>query len=268
MKVVYATGMSGTIGKHLPDSIQPITIDLASNVNIFAELNFAKNSNLIHLAGIVGSQVVLENIKKSEIVNIKGTVLLASEFRKKSSGIFFYVSTSHVYKPTMEDITESSALEPANAYASQKLEAENALRSIFKSTPDRLSILRVFSVLDWDVAPFTLGGAIRKLTNSTSDFILFNCSDIRDFLTPRSIARALFEIASKDFAPPIVNLCTNKGISVGAAAERMLVESGFVVPKERFSWGNSANPSIVGSNSLLISIHPNLDLTWQPSSHP
>ena len=268
MKVVYATGMSGTIGKHLPGSITPIAIDLSSDKKVFAELNFAKNSNLIHLAGIVGPQAVLVNTEKSKLVNIKGSVLLAHEFQRKSTGILFYVSTSHVYKPTAEEITESSALEPVNPYASQKLEAENALRSVFESTPDRLCILRLFSVLDWDVAPFTLGGAIRKLTDPTSEFILSNCSDIRDFLAPKTIAKALLEIASQDSAPPIVNLCTNKGVSVGAAAERMLTESGFEVPTERFSWGNSSNPSIIGSNSRLISAFPNLDLTWQPSTHP
>ncbi len=266
MKDIYATGMSGTIGKHLPITVIPIVINLISEEEAFANLNFAPHSNLIHLAGVVGPKAVSENINFSQLVNIRGTTFLAKEFFKKSSGIFFYVSTSHVYKSTTEEITETSPLGPINPYASQKLDAENSLRLIFKSAPKRLCILRLFSVLDWDVAPFTLGGAIRNLADPTSDFILSNCSDIRDFLTPKSIAQALFEIASQDISPGIVNLCTNQGISVGAAAHHMLVESGLNVPPTRFSWGNSENPSIVGSNARLISTYPNLELSWQPST--
>jgi nucleoside-diphosphate-sugar epimerase len=266
MKVVYATGTSGTIGKHLPSEIKPMAINLTSSEEEFANLSILPDSNLIHLAGIVGPQAVSRNIEVSENVNIRGTISLANEFLRKSSGIFFYISTSHVYKPTTNEITESSALEPVNIYASQKLEAEIALLSLFKSSPNRLCIIRLFSVLDWDAAPFTLGGAIRKLTDSSSEFILSNSSDIRDFLTPRKIAGALFEIASKDHSLGIVNLCSNQGTSVGSAAERMLMESGFQVPTARFTWGNSDNPSIIGSNSRLISAFPNLDLTWQPST--
>jgi nucleoside-diphosphate-sugar epimerase len=266
MKAIYATGTSGTIGKHLPSQIKPLTINLASSEQEFANLSISAESNLIHLAGIVGPQAVSGNIEFSKIINIRGTIFLANEFLRKSDGIFFYISTSHVYKPTTKEITESSALEPVNIYASQKLEAEIALLSLFKSTPNRLCIVRLFSVLDWDVAPFTLGGAVRKLTDSSSEFILSNSSDIRDFLTPKMIASALFEMASRDLSLGVVNLCTNQGTSVGLAAQRMLAESGFEVPATRFTWGNSNTPFVVGSNSRLISAFPNLDLTWQPST--
>lgn len=266
MKVIYATGTSGTIGKHLPSQTKPLDINLTSSEQEFANISILTESNLIHLAGIVGPQAVSGNIEFSQIVNIRGTIFLAKEFFKKSSGIFFYISTSHVYKPTTKEITESSTLDPVNIYAYQKLEAETALLSIFRSAPNRLCIIRLFSVLDWDTAPFTLGGAIRKLTDPSSEFMLSNSSDIRDFLTPRKIAEVLFEIASKELSLGVINLCTNHGISVGSAAVRMLTESGFEVPATRFSWGNSQNPSIVGSNSRLKSALPKLDLTWQPST--
>ena len=163
-------------------------------------------------------------------------------------------------------ISESNATAPVNTYAEQKLEAETLLQSIFESSPKRLCIIRVFSVLDWDVSPFTLGGGIRKLADIDPDFILSNASDIRDFLTPKDIARALFEIALAGTQFEIVNLCTGNGISVGDAAKRMLSESGFNVDEDKFSWGRSANPSVVGDNSLLISRHPTLKLFWQPST--
>jgi nucleoside-diphosphate-sugar epimerase len=161
-------------------------------------------------------------------------------------------------------ISESSPLSPANIYAEQKLEAETSLRRLFELQAGRLSIIRVFSVLDWDVAPFTLGGAIRKLIDS--DFTLSNSSDVRDFLTPKSIAEALYEIATTDTQTGVINLCSGSGITVGEAAKKMLRESGFEVVDDKFSWNSGPNPYIVGDNSLLKSLHPSLDLAWLPST--
>jgi nucleoside-diphosphate-sugar epimerase len=163
MKYLYATGVTGTIGRHLPADVIPVKIDLSSNRKEFINVSFETNANLIHLAGVVGPSAVLKDLGYARSVNIEGTEYLAQEFLNKSTGIFYYISTSHVYAPSSNLIAESSALSPANIYAEQKLEAETLLHRLFESESSRLCIIRVFSVLDWEVAPFTLGGAIRKL---------------------------------------------------------------------------------------------------------
>ena len=264
MKKIYSTGVTGTIGKHLPNEVTPINVDLSSEKEKFAHLDFESNSNLLHLAGVVGPSEVLKNIDYARSVNVNGSEYLAQEFLEKSRGIFYYVSTSHVYAPSEELILETNPLNPANIYAKQKLEAEILLQNVFALESHRLCIIRVFSVLDWDVAPFTLGGAIRKLTES--DYVLSNCSDIRDFLTPKSIAEAVYQIATAQTQFEIVNLCSGSGISVGEAAKKMLIESGFEVAEEKFSWGSGSNPYVVGDNSRLKSLHPRLGLSWQPST--
>jgi len=254
MYKLYATGTTGTIGRHLPSSVEPINVDLASRRENFESIIFEKNSHLLHLAGVVGPSEVLKDVDYARSVNILGTNFLAQEFINKCKGVFYYVSTSHVYAPTSNLISETSALAPANIYAEQKREAEVLLQNIFSQEPHRLCIIRLFSVLDWEVPSYTLGGAIRRLTNSED--ILSNASDVRDFLTPKAIARAIYEIAIVGSHFEIVNLCTGAGLSVGAAATRMLSESGFTVQENRFSWEQGANPYVVGDNSLLISRHP------------
>jgi nucleoside-diphosphate-sugar epimerase len=266
MKRLYSTGSTGTIGKHLPTSAHSLKFDLSRGREWFYGINFETQSNLIHLAGVVGPQDVLKDVNYARSVNISGTQFLAEEFFKKSEGTFYFISTSHVYAPSLDLISESNELAPGNIYAEQKLEAEYLLQSIFAPSPERLCIIRVFSVLDWDVAPFTLGGGIRKLADIDSGFVLSNASDVRDFLTPKDIAGAIFEIASTGTHFDIVNLCTGIGTSVGNAAKKMLSESGFVVPNEKISWGRSSNPLVVGNNSLLISRQPTLDLSWKPSA--
>jgi nucleoside-diphosphate-sugar epimerase len=172
MKKIYATGSTGTIGKYLRSDIQPVRFDLSSSEKNFKSINFDHHASLIHLAGVVGPSEVQKNIELSRSVNVDGTGFLAREFIKKSEGVFYFVSTSHVYTPSQDLISETSPIAPTNIYAQQKYEAECLLENIFSSQSHRLCIIRVFSVLDWGVAPHTLGGAIRKLTETNSDFIL------------------------------------------------------------------------------------------------
>ena len=136
---------------------------------------------------------------------------------------------------------------------------------VFKETPEKLCIVRVFSVLDWDVADFTLGGAIKKLTISNSDFKLSNSDDVRDFLTPKLIADILIKISHNTSISGIINLSSSFGTTILEAARKMLAESGFEFPSTRVLPGNSNKPYIVGDNFKLISYFPNLELLWQPS---
>lgn len=261
---VFATGTSGTIGRHLKSMVVPIILDL-EDLSKIPTANFPKESHLIHLAGVVGPVAVMTDVQKSYLVNVSATLKLAELFKIKNQGKFTYVSTSHVYGPTSQVISETSPVFPSNPYAQQKLETEVQLNELYLDSPERLCIVRVFSVLDWDVAPFTLGGGVRKLTHEDSDYTLTNSEDIRDFLTPSTIAQSLLEIATTDDAFGILNLCSGTGISVGDAARKMLAESGFLVPENRIISGYSSNPVIVGSNSKLRSILPNLALMWTPS---
>ena len=267
MTWLYTTGGTGTIGRHLPEDVTRLNVDLSGDQTSFDATTFEKFSNLIHLAGVVGSSEVAKDVKHAQSVNVQGTKFLAEKFLKESVGKFHYISTSHVYAPSQKLIAESNKLDPISCYAEQKLEAEFALQDVFRAEAERLCIVRVFSVLDWDVGPFTLGGAIRKLSKHDASFILSNALDVRDFLTPKTIAKSLYVIAKGGKVQGIVNLCSGVGLTVGEAAKRMLSESQFEVVTDRFNWNNSENPVVVGDNSRLKSVHPSLNLTWNPSTY-
>lgn len=65
----------------------------------------------------------------------------------------------------------------------------------------------------------------------------------------------------------IVNLCTSIGTSVGDAAKRMILESGFEIPEDKIVSGNSDFPTVLGSNQKLLAALPNLNLEWKPSKY-
>jgi UDP-glucose 4-epimerase/GDP-4-dehydro-6-deoxy-D-mannose reductase len=261
---ILATGTSGTIGKHF-SGVVPLSINLLDDYNPIEPSLFNSSSVVLHAAGIVGNEAVSKDINFSRKINIAGTKKLAEISRDNAISRFIYVSSSHVYAPSDSLLLESSKVDPVGPYAEQKFEAEQTVVEVFKETPEKLCIVRVFSVLDWDVADFTLGGAIKNLTISSSDFKLSNSDDVRDFLTPKLIASILIKISQNTYISGIINLSSGCGTAIREAARKMLTESGFEFPSERVLPGNSIRPYMVGDNSKLISYFPNLDLFWQPS---
>lgn len=261
---IFATGVSGTIGKHFADKVLKIDIDLLKSTKIFIPL-IKPGDLILHAAAVVGSINVRKDVASSYLVNVKNSIRLAQFAKDLGVSKFVYVSTSHVYAKSDEILNEDSTTLPNNVYAEQKLEAEQGISQIFSDSPEKLCIVRVFSVLDWDVADFTLGGAIKKLILPNSDFILSNADDVRDFLTPRKIATCLISIANCHSLHGIVNLSTRTAITVREAALIMLENSGFKLPKDRIIGGCSDFPYIVGDNSKIKSYIPDLDLTWRPT---
>lgn len=264
MSSIFATGVSGTIGKHFKNQVFAIDCDLR-NSELKNIPNIKKGDCILHSAAVVGPISVSKDIATSHKVNVKASKMLAEFAKNKEISRFIYVSTSHVYAQSNSLLTESNPTAPNNVYAEQKLEAEEEITSIFRDYPEKLCIVRVFSVLDWDVADFTLGGGIKKLTSNNLSFILNYGDDIRDFLTPQLIANTLISIANEARLTGIVNLATGTGITVRDAAKTMLEGSGYKLPTNRIISGNSDYPYIVGDNSKLKAALPDLNLKWNPS---
>jgi nucleoside-diphosphate-sugar epimerase len=264
MSRIFATGVSGTIGKYFKDRVIPLNCDW-ENLKLENVPHIQKEDCILHLAAIVGPQNVSKDLTTSYKVNVEISKILARFAKNNEDSRFIYVSTSHVYARCDSLLTESSATDPNNIYAEQKLEAEEQISLIFRDCPEKFCIVRVFSVLDWDVPDFTLGGGIKKLTSANSNFTLKYIDDIRDFLTPRLIADTLIAIAKEARLTGIVNLSTATGITVKDAAIRMLEGSGYKLPLDRVTYGNSEYPYIVGDNSKLKAALPNLILKWNPS---
>jgi nucleoside-diphosphate-sugar epimerase len=262
---MYATGTSGTIGRHLSLAVAPLKIDLRKIEQVKSLPTFSKEDKLIHLAGVIGPKLVEGNYEEAYRVNVEGTLNLATRFLENGGERFIYVSSSHVYAKSHSKLDENSPIGPINSYAVQKLQTENLLGTLFKHNPTALCVVRVFSVLDWGVPPYTLGGAIGKLADPESDYILKFASDVRDFLAPKQIARMLEKISNATSLSGVVNLCSGLGLTVFEAARAMLAAQGLDVPLNRIHHTSSDTPFIVGDNSKLIGALPGVNLKWVPS---
>ncbi len=263
LQLILATGTSGTIGRHLEPHIISLDLDLATDFNLGGFGN-GISWNLIHLAGVVGPKAVKEQFDYAFQVNVNGTLRLAKQAIQNNVSNFIYISTSHVYSPSTHRLSEVSEISPVNIYAEQKLITENKLLKMFENQTSNLVILRVFSILDWGMPSFTLGGAIEKLIFEHKGPLKFT-KDIRDFLTPKQVANALSQIASiSRIQPGIYNLCTGLGTTIGSAAIKMGELADRAVDKSLFDENNSMIPRIIGENEKIKLLIPNFNFNWSP----
>lgn len=261
----FATGSSGTIGRFFPDPVIPLSLNLTSPVEEFDRIPLQKDDVLIHAAAVVGQSNVDKDPRLARDVNIEGTRKLGIAALRKGVSKFVYISTSHVYRFGPLSLTEHDDIAPINEYAAQKYEGETALKSIFSEDIEKLCIVRVFSLLDWGMPKYSLGGAVEKLATPGSTFKLNNTSDVRDFLAPKQVAESVYEISSAKKVLGIINLCSGKATSVGEGVRQLLELEHIEVSEEKFISGNSTIPKIVGNNSRLKSLLPNLSLDWKPN---
>jgi UDP-glucuronate 4-epimerase len=225
------------------------------------------NSTIIHLAGIVGAANVEARAKEAYLVNVTKTLEFAEKSLEAGISKFVFASTSHVYEQTSDRIAEDYLIGPQNRYAEQKYEAETKLNNLFSNSTVELSIVRIFSVLDWDCKDFTLGGLIRKIAGGDTTSVVYNGDDERDFLTPKTIADSLEKIATKDGMAGIWNLSSGKRLTVRAAALSMLSDVVGETAVNRIVPGQSSSPSVVGDNQKLCNALPGVEFNWAPSMY-
>jgi nucleoside-diphosphate-sugar epimerase len=257
--MIYATGRSGTIGRHLVNCFD-LRLDLEETP--FSSINFSAGepSAVIHLGGIVGVEMVNSNAALANEVNVIGTIELAKYVRDFTSAKFIFVSTSHVYKQSNIKLREDSETHPISIYAKQKLKTEFELAEIFSSNPNRLLIARVFSVLGWSSNKNSLGGAIRGVLLDSNLGPVKNGADQRDFLSPKQVASTLRCLAVEKDAVGIVNVCTGRAISVQSASQVFAESMGLPHPEVKME--NSAVPYLVGDNQYLLRLLQVDELSW------
>jgi nucleoside-diphosphate-sugar epimerase len=249
--MIYATGMSGTIGQHLNGCV-PLNIDL-NNSNIKLETSIGTKAEVvIHLAGIVGVDKVNKNLELAKRVNVLGVGELATQVRDYTESKFVYVSSSHVYAKSSAIINENYPTEPKTNYAKMKLDSEELVKNIFKDSKDRLLITRIFSILGWTSNSNSLGGSIQRSLRGENSEPIRNGNDQRDFLSPKQAASLLISLGKTPNATGIVNLCSGVPIFVKDAVTAFATSAGNSSPSVLLE--NSNTPFLVGDNSRMLKL--------------
>jgi UDP-glucose 4-epimerase len=250
---ILATGIGGTIGRHLATRAAKLPFSLDAGFSVAASV--LRHARVIHLAAIVGEHMVVSDLETSRRVNVEGALRLAKQVRASTAKKFVFVSTSHVYATQAPGVllNETSPRLPRSHYALQKLVAEELVSEEFRNDPERLIIARVFSIIGGPQPERTLGSVI-NLLHATPSICLRNADDIRDFLTPAITAQLLLRLALTDAAYGDVNVCSGIGTSIRDITKLVLGTEVFASIESRVISGTSNSPAIVGDAARLNSL--------------
>lgn len=266
---LYATGSTGTIGRNFPTEIVPINHRLDGNLESFLKLRFKPTDIVIHAGAAVGPAKVARSIENSFQVNVVGTRYLALTALQNNISRFVYISTCHVYKFGKDFLDENAEIEPTNHYAEQKYLGEREVLTVFKDYPEKVCIIRVFSLLGPNMPLDSLGGGVDRVLNGEPNFQILNGDDVRDFQTPNQVARTIVQISKNPIAQGVFNLCSASGLQVSmAASEFMKNDQRFRVEMlDNIKGGVSKIPRIVGNNAKMKSLAPEVNLEWTFTPH-
>lgn len=262
---IYATGCSGTIGRHFPSKITPIKERLESKLETFLKIRFQPTDIVIHAGARVGAAKVAQSIEDSFQINVVGSRNLALAALHKNVSKFVYISTCHVYKFGKDFISENDEVEPVSHYSEQKYLGEQEVLQVFQDYPERVCIIRVFSLLGWDMPRDSLGGAVDRILQGETSFQLINGDDVRDFQTPMQVARTIVKVSENSLTEGVVNLCSAVGMQVSVAAQSLMKLDNRYNSRmqDNLKSGFSKVPRIVGDNRKIKSLIPDTNLEWE-----
>jgi nucleoside-diphosphate-sugar epimerase len=251
---VYATGLSGTIGRALSRNIKPLKF--SENGIDRSDLDLLRSGDvIIHLAAIVGESKVIENYELAHKINVLGTDNLAIQIAKLKDVRIIYISTGHVYVLSNQPRNEMHIANPQSLYARTKYEAENCVLNRFRELPEMALILRIFSIMDKNLDVRSLPAKIERLLtnrNVSEDSLIKFSDDVRDFLTLEEISSVIDFVSNRRISG-ILNVCSGSAITVREACIQFSHLLGYPNPESLLSFGegNSELPFLVGDRSRL-----------------
>lgn len=223
MKKIGITGGSGLLGSLLIKELKKRNIlfssfdgDIANKIHVTEWL--VKNKfieYIFHFAAYTSVDKSEKNRKKAYKINVVGVEnLINSICNNKKKIIFFFASTSHVYKFSKKKIKENTKLAPESYYGKTKLLAENKIRRT-KNENFNYFIARIFSVFHIkQKKPFLYPSIKYKLKSTKSKKIYVkNANNIRDFLNAEKIVKIIFKVYKKKLIGTY-NIGSGKGIAI------------------------------------------------------
>jgi nucleoside-diphosphate-sugar epimerase len=151
--LIGLTGSRGILGRIILGQLTKKGYTVDSFEGDVCDLNSLQSWSLgkkfdavLHFAALVPTQLVQSDPASAFRVNVGGTANLISTLSKNENKPWiFYASSSHVYRPQIEPINESAAVDPINTYGLTKRMGEQVIEHSASAAKLPWCIGRIFS---------------------------------------------------------------------------------------------------------------------------
>jgi nucleoside-diphosphate-sugar epimerase len=220
---IGVTGGTGVLGRILLKKLKKknfkvlnFNSDIRNSSNIKKWVQRNSFDIIFHLAALVSVSECEKNPLKACEINIGGTIKILdaiSELKKKP--LFFFTSTSHVYKFKKKPLLETDTIAPRSFYGYTKWLCEKMLENYSAQHNIAYCCVRIFSFYDKFQSKNFLFPAIKnKIENiKKKKFYIVNANNIIDIQKAENVVKTILELFKKKFKG-VVNIGTGKGISI------------------------------------------------------
>lgn len=266
---ILITGGSGFIGTHLCSLLRKKgkrvrVLDLAMPLEPLDGVEYVRGDvrdpdtvalvmqdiqAVYHFAALVSVPHCQQHPMESYLTNLQSTLILLESIRKKEKQTsektrLIFSSTAAVYgnrgtygQPLTED---DVAQDPSSFYAAQKLGSEQLIRLFHQNFKIPAVVFRFFNVFGPGQDPSSpYSGVISVFLENLRHFRSFRLNgggvQTRDFVSVYDITEACFEaltLSEKQCDGNAINLGTSAAIKISELAQKMMKDSGIMVPIE------------------------------------
>jgi UDP-glucose 4-epimerase len=254
------TGGAGFIGSHLVDSLLMLRCEVIA-YDVFDDFYPGKEANVIpnqsnrhyrliegdildfprlreamkgvsivfHEAAQAGVRYCIENPRKADEVNVRGTMNVLMAARENEVRKIVYASSSSVYgKPIKVPLSEDDPTRPTNPYGVSKLAGENYCISFHETYKTPVACVRYFSVYGPRGRPDQVVSAFaRSAVEGKRPTIYGDGRQSRDFTYVADIVSGTILAAMADESiGEVINLGYGKEISILDVAEKVIERLG------------------------------------------
>lgn len=220
---VGLTGWSGAIGSNASSCIKIQSRLEDSYKSIFNEFQKLDLDVYVHLAAI--TNIGFSEKNKAQTFKLNSEMPIKFLKAADNAGVkrFIFISTSHVYDFAMKPPYKiTSKLKPLSVYAKSKLKAEELLTSYKPSSNIKVSVARVFSVLNTSLIGehYLFSSLVKRALDKNLEPIP-GLSKKRDFLTDKEVMNKILNLAKSKEFPPLVNICSGRTKKIKEIAQEV-----------------------------------------------
>lgn len=213
-KIVGITGSRGALGSKFVKKYKTkfnfkIYKDKIENKKKF-DYWLKKNSDInyfVHLAAISSIRETNKNPRKTYNINSSAPINIIKKLNNaklKNFQYFLFSSSSHVYKPSLNDLSEKSTRKPSTIYGKSKKKVEDFIFKNNKKIRFKIGIARIFNFYSKKHGRgFFVQDIKRKLSINNKIIKINKINTMRDYIDLNQLCEILYFMLSKEISKAV-----------------------------------------------------------------